>query len=137
DTGRLDRHVPGLGLKCLQRHPGLPQAGKARVPQLVTGGVGQARWGPAAAENLVEPVGGQGPTPPRPFEHQEYEVDSICGATLFGEVRAQRLEETVADRDDPLMSTLAVSDEHPSFAEVDILVAQTEDLAAAQSAEQH
>lgn len=63
----------------------------------------------------------------------------VCGVlgALVGEVVAQAGEEACRDRDDALVSALALADEQSAFARPDIAEPQSQDLAAAQSTEQH
>ena len=67
DPGRLDRHVPGLGLDRLQRHPGLPQPGETGMPQLVAGRVDQPGPAAGAGEDLVDPAADNGRPRRGPF----------------------------------------------------------------------
>jgi hypothetical protein len=134
DPGGLDRGVPGLGLHRLQRHPGLPESGQAGVAQLVAGRMREAAAAPRTGQHLVQSLCGQGLPAVGTLEHHEHSVGIRAGWSLGLEVRRDRGGEPGRDRDQPLVTALAVSDEHPPLGDTQVLHPQTEDLAAAQIA---
>jgi hypothetical protein len=55
-----------------------------------------------------------------PFDHHEHPVGvRVCG-TFAAQVVAERGEERVRDRDEPLMASLAVGDEHSPLSDTDV-----------------
>ena len=136
DPGRLDRGVPGLGLHRLQRHPGLPQPGQARVPQLMAGRVLQPGPAAGAGQDLIQPLRRQRQAAPRPLQHHEHPVRRRRGPLVM-QVRAQRVEEPVRGRDHPVMAALALHHGQPPVSDLHILKAQPQHLAPAQPGQQH
>ena len=77
--------------------------------------------------------------PPRFGPLRTRKTWSVTGSAgrLRVEVAGEGGEEPRGDRHDPLVPALALGDEQPAFADLDITQAQAEHLAAAQPAEQH
>jgi hypothetical protein len=71
------------------------------------------------------------------LEHHEHPVGAHTRWPFGVEVGSDRGEEPGRDRDQPLVATLAVGDEHPPFRDPQVEHPQTEDLAAAQTTEHH
>jgi hypothetical protein len=129
--------VAGLSLDRLQRHPGLPQSGQAGVSQLVARAVREA--GPVAGRQhqLIQPVRGQRVAAARTLQHDEHRC-RVCESGPFEfEVTGQAAEESGRDRDQPLMTALALVDEQSGLTQSEVLHPQPEDLATAQTTEQH
>ena len=72
-----------------------------------------------------------------PLQDQEDTVTVATGWTLDVKVGGDRGEEPRGDRDQPLVTTLALGDEHPSLSDPEVLQSQTEHLTPAQTAELH
>ena len=131
DPGGLDRGMAGLGLHRLQRHPGLPQPGQAGVPQLMTGRVRETGAAPGTGQHLVQSLCGQGLSAVGTLEHDEHPVGVGAGWSLALQVGGERGEEPGRDRNQPLMATLALSDEHSPFGHPQVRQPQPQHLTPA------
>ena len=107
------------------------------MAQLVTGQVIDPGAPAGPADDLVDPVARQRAAPVRALEDQEDPVGARIRGPLGVQVAGEGGEEPRRDRHDPLMPALALGDEQPALADLDITQPQAEDLAAAQPAEQH
>ena len=74
DPGRGDRAVSGLGLKGLEGHARLAQAGEAGVAQLVTGPVRETGPFPAAPRISSSPSAESGSAPALSFQRDEERI---------------------------------------------------------------
>lgn len=131
DPGRFDRAVTGLGLDCLQRHPGFAQPSEAGVAQLVAGGVLESGSITGGHDDLIEPFQRQRAAGVRALQHHEHPIRRHLLGSLGVEVVGDRVEEADRDRHQALMAALAVRDEHPPLGDLQIIEAQPEDLGAA------
>ena len=115
DAGRLDRAVPGLGLHRLQRHACLAQPGQAGVAQLMTGAPLEPGPSTGAGDDLIEPFEAAAVGRVAALQHDEDPVGVDPERAFVAQVVADRGEERVGDRHQPLMAALAVGDEHGSI----------------------
>ena len=90
-----------------------------------------------AVHDLVQSFDRQRPAPSRPLQHHKQPVGRAPPRPLVAQYDADRGEELVAHRHDPLMAALALSHEHPPLGDTQILQAQADHLAAAQPANSH
>src|SRR5207249_8000483 len=120
DTRRFDRTMTGLDLHGFEGHARLTQPRQARVAQLMAGASLQAGTSTCAGEDLINSLSRQWLSPPRLFQHGEQSIRGGHGP-LVVEVVAHRREETISDRHHPLMTALAVCDEHTTFTNPQIL----------------
>ena len=137
DAGRLDRDVPGLGLDRFECHARFAEPGQTGVAQLMARRPFQSRpVGGRRARILSTPSAVIGWPRFGPFNVTNTRSVSTPRA-FVAQVVADRAEERVRDRDDPLVAALALGDEQRPLRHLHVAEAQTEDLAAAQPAEHH
>ena len=86
---------------------------------------------------MVDAVGAQHLPPARALQGDEHRVGRGVLRPLVDQVLTQLGEEGVGDGHHPLVAALALGDEQRALADLDVGQAQSEDLAAAQAAEDH
>ena len=90
-----------------------------------------------AGHDLVEPRSAQRPAPAGGLEHNEDPIGVGLRGPFVAQVGRQRVEEPRRDRHDPLVTALAVGDEHPPLPSVDVLEPQPKHLTTTQPSQQH
>ena len=95
--------------------------------------------GPAAGavEDLIHPRRRQRLTAARSLQHHEHPIGPQPGRTLSVQICGDRIEKPRRDRDQPLMTTLAIGDEHPPLRDPQILHPQAQHLTPAQPTQHH
>jgi hypothetical protein len=111
--------------------------GQARMTQLMAGRVLQPGPAAGAGQDLIQPFRRQRHAAPRPLQHHEHPVRARRPGPLVAQVAAERLEEPVRHRHDPVMAALALHHGQPAVADLHIFEPQSQHLAPAQPGQQH
>ena len=88
-------------------------------------------------DDLVQPRRAERLPAARTLQHHEHVTVTRRGRPLRLQIAGEGGEKPLRDRNDPLVPALAVSDEQTMLTRLYVLQAQAEDLAAAQTTQQH
>jgi hypothetical protein len=107
------------------------------MAQLVAGAMRHPRPGPSAGDDLIQAFQRQRLAPARSLQHHEQPISGRVGGPLVVHVGGDGGKEAGRHRHQALMSALALSDEHPPLAQVQVLQVQPDHLGPAQPAQRH
>ena len=107
------------------------------MAQHVAGQPGQPGTSSGPGEDLVQPGRRQRPAPPGPLEDDEHLLGGRARRSFPVQIVTECGEEPGRDRHDALPAALALGDEQPPLAGVDIGQPQPQHLTPAQPAQQH
>src|SRR5215211_9383740 len=122
--------MPGLGLDGFQSHARLPQTGEAGVPQLMAGQMIYPGSTSSAVDDLIQPRRRQRSAPAWSLQHDEQLACVSVDRTLMIKITSEAGEEAGRNRNQPLVSTLAVGDEDTALTRPEIIESQPQNLAA-------